>query len=38
MRAVVVGSLHSERPEDPTGLAVVCVTPDGENAIVVVPG
>jgi ribokinase len=28
----------SERPEDPTGLAVVCVTPDGDNAIVVAPG
>jgi ribokinase len=28
----------SERPGDPTGLAVVCVTPDGDNAIVVAPG
>jgi ribokinase len=27
-----------ERPGDPTGLAVVCVTPDGDNAIVVAPG
>jgi ribokinase len=27
-----------ERPDDPTGLAVVCVTPDGDNAIVVASG
>jgi ribokinase len=27
-----------ERPATPTGLAVVCVDPDGDNAIVVAPG
>ena len=28
----------AERPATPTGLAVVCVDPDGDNAIVVAPG
>jgi ribokinase len=39
LQSTGVSTRHvSERPDDPTGLAVVHVTPDGDNAIVVVPG
>jgi ribokinase len=39
LEAAGVSTRHvSRRPMDPTGLAVVCVAPDGDNAIVVAPG
>jgi len=39
LQAAGVGTRFvAERPATPTGLAVVCVDPDGDNAIVVAPG
>jgi ribokinase len=39
LRAVGVSTRFvAERPATPTGLAVVCVDPDGDNAIIVAPG
>lgn len=39
LEAAGVSTRHvSRRPLDPTGLAVVCVAPDGDNAIVVASG